>query len=77
MEHGSLKRGLLIIPKREVHGNTIYDATSTLSVTVYFDAIRSENKNSLPPVFGLRNLFQCAERLHLIYDQVTRSFTPV
>jgi hypothetical protein len=40
MEHGSLKRGLLTIPKREVHGNTIYDATSTLSVTVYFDAIR-------------------------------------
>ena len=40
MEHGSLKRGLLIIPKKEVHGNTIYDATSTLSVTVYFDATR-------------------------------------
>jgi hypothetical protein len=40
MEHGSLKRGLLTIPKREVHGNTIYDATSTLSLTVYFDAIR-------------------------------------
>jgi hypothetical protein len=40
MEHGSLKSGLLIIPKREAHGNTIYDATSTLSVTVYFDATR-------------------------------------
>jgi hypothetical protein len=42
MEHGSLKRGLLIIPKKEVHGNTIYDATSTLSVTVYFDATRTD-----------------------------------
>jgi hypothetical protein len=41
MEHGSLKSGLLIIPKREAHGNTIYDATSTLSVTVYFDATRT------------------------------------
>jgi hypothetical protein len=41
MEHGSLKSGLLIIPKREAPGNTIYDATSTLSVTVYFDATRS------------------------------------
>ena len=40
MEHGSLKSGLLIIPKREAPGNTIYDATSTLSVTVYFDATR-------------------------------------
>ena len=47
MEHGSLKRGLLIIPKREVHGNTIYDATSTLSVTVYFDAIRALLKDIL------------------------------
>jgi hypothetical protein len=41
MEHGSLKSGLLIIPKREAPGNTIYDATSTLSVTVYFDATRN------------------------------------
>ncbi len=40
MEHGSLKSGLLITTRREVHGNTIYDATSTLSVTVYFDATR-------------------------------------
>jgi hypothetical protein len=44
MEHGSLKSGLLIIPKREAHGNTIYDATSTLSVTVYFDATRPNKK---------------------------------
>jgi hypothetical protein len=47
MEHGSLKRGLLIIPKKEVHGNTIYDATSTLSVTVYFDATRRKAHFSL------------------------------
>jgi hypothetical protein len=40
MEHGSLKSGLLITTRREVHGNTIYDVTSTLSVTVYFDATR-------------------------------------
>jgi hypothetical protein len=40
MEHGSLKSGLLLTTRREVHGNTIYDATSILSVTVYFDAIR-------------------------------------
>ena len=42
MEHGSLKSGLLITTKKEAHGNTIYDATSTLSVTVYFDATRSQ-----------------------------------
>jgi hypothetical protein len=47
MEHGSLKRGLLIIPKKEVHGNTIYDATSTLSVTVYFDATRLYQNSTL------------------------------
>ena len=41
MEHGSLKSGLLIATKKEAHGNTIYDATSTLSVTVYFDATRT------------------------------------
>jgi hypothetical protein len=40
MEHGSLKSGLLITTKKEAHGNTIYDATSTLSVTLYFDATR-------------------------------------
>ena len=45
MEHGSLKSGLLIIPKREAHGNTIYDATSTLSVTLYFDATRAVTPN--------------------------------
>ena len=55
MEHGSLKRGLLTIPKREVHGNTIYDATSTLSVTVYFDAIRP----SFPPFQGGFKLTRC------------------
>jgi hypothetical protein len=47
MEHGSLKSGLLIIPKREAPGNTIYDATSTLSVTVYFDATRNTNTQQL------------------------------
>ena len=43
MEHGSLKSGLLITTKKEAHGNTIYDATSTLSVTVYFDATRRQS----------------------------------
>ena len=54
MEHGSLKSGLLIIPKREAHGNTIYDATSTLSVTVYFDATRTPHSFRKYPTFHVK-----------------------
>ena len=40
MEQGSLISCLLTATKMEAHCNTIYDATSTLSVTLYFDATR-------------------------------------
>ena len=65
MEHGSLKNGLLIIPKREAHGNTIYDATSTLSVTLYFDATRCVSANCDPVRFELKTLFSINFRVGL------------
>ena len=58
MEHGSLKSGLLIIPKREAPGNTIYDATSTLSVTLYFDATRTRAGITADAVEASENLSQ-------------------
>jgi hypothetical protein len=37
-----------------MHGNTIYDATITSSVTVYFDATRTTGSTVIR---GLKNLF--------------------